>query len=39
MAIKIPIRNLEFKIYYFNEFTILTFYIKDILLNNIRTFI
>ena len=36
---KISIRGLESKIYYFNKFTILIFYIKEVLFDSTRTFI
>ena len=39
IIIKILIRNLESKIYYFDKYIILIFYIKRNLSNNIRIFI
>ena len=36
---KILIRDLRFKIYYFDEYIVLIFYMKSILFNNIRVFI
>ena len=36
---KIFIRELRFKIYHFDEYIILIFYMKDVLLDNIRVFI
>ena len=38
MTVKISIRDLEFKIHHFDEYTIYIFYIKDVLLDNTRTF-
>ena len=39
IIIKISIRGLKSKIYYFNKYIILIFYIKEVLFNNIRAFI
>ena len=39
ITIKILIRGLESKIYYFDEYIVLIFYIKGVLSNNIRAFI
>ena len=40
ITIKIFIRNLRFKIYYFDEYIVFTFYIKNVLFDNknIRVF-
>ena len=38
MATKILIRELKFKIYYFDEFDIIIFYIKRVLSNDTRAF-
>ena len=38
IAIKILIRDLESKIYYFDKYAILIFYIKSVLFNNTRVF-
>ena len=38
IIIKILIRELRFKIYYSNKFIIFIYYIKGILLDNIRAF-
>lgn len=38
MVIKISIRHLRFKIYYFNDYVVFIFYIKDVLFDNIRAF-
>ena len=38
ITIKILIRDLLFKIYYFNEYVIFIFYMKGIFLDNIYTF-
>ena len=39
IIIKILIRELRFKIYYFDKYNIIIFYIKEVLFNNIRAFI
>ena len=36
--IKISIRDIELKIYHFDEYAIFTFYIKKVLSNNARAF-
>ena len=38
IIIRILIRELRSKIYYFNKFSIIIFYIKKLLFNNIRVF-
>ena len=38
MIIKISIRGLKSKIYYFNKYIVFIFYMKDVFLDNIRAF-
>ena len=38
ITIKISIRDLEFKIHYFDEYAIYIFYMKGVLLDNTRIF-
>ena len=38
MIIKILIKDLKFKIYYFDEYVIFIFYIKNVLFDDIRVF-
>ena len=38
MIVKISIRGLRFNIHHFNEYAVFTFYIKDVLFDNIHIF-
>ena len=38
ITVKISIRDLEFKIHHFDEYAVHIFYMKDVLLDNTRTF-